>query len=123
MSSYVVEIFDQTETFLKIKVELLTFGQNIWTALEPGVWAFNSGLVNIIDKTNYKNNQIVYHKHLNICNNGEVSWAGVTLWDFQGSRHVNRSGSGIVAKGWTSLKKTDDVCLESPKIIRWKVVG
>lgn len=124
MSNYLIEINDKSETSLKIKVELPIVGQDKWTVLDKAGWVYNAGVAKIIDKTNYKTlkgEKPIVHKHLNLSNTEKVFWAGVILWDFQGSAKINQSGSGVIEQGW-SLKI--DYCQpRSSKIIRWRIIS
>jgi hypothetical protein len=123
MGKYLVEISDKSKNALKLMVELPIIGKDRWRALDKGVWSFNSGIANIIDKTNYKtlNNKIIPHKHLNLWNAEKLGWVGVTLWDFQGLADINQNGSGIVQNGW-SVNFEYDFSFKAT-IITWRIVG
>ena len=123
MCKYVVEISDKNRTSLKVVVELPIVGEDRWSVLDKGIWACNSGVAKIIDKTNYKiaKKEIVPHKHLNLCNAEKTNWAGVTLWDFQGLADVNQCGSGVMPEGW-SLKFEFNYPHKA-SVISWRVVG
>jgi len=100
MGKHVIEISDQSETSLQIVVNRPVIGQDQWSSLNKGVWAYNSGALAIVDKTNYNiflgdaEDGITLHKHLVLYNTPFASQAGAMLWDFLGWTSVNESGTG-----------------------------
>lgn len=128
MSKYVVEISDKNETSLQIVVTLPLVGQDKWSSLDKGVWAYNSGAATILDKTNYNvfkgefpRDSVTIHKHLVLSNTPEVSWTGVVLWDFKGWTDANESGNGRMRDGWSLSVGYGSSGGASN--LRWKVVG
>lgn len=107
MNKHIIEISDKNETSLQIVVNRPVVGQDKWSSLNKGVWAYNSGAINIIDKTDYNifkgdpGDGITLHKHLILCNTPHISRTGVVLWDYLGWTGVNDGGTGVMWDGWS----------------------
>jgi hypothetical protein len=127
MSKHIVEISDKNDTSVQIVVDRPVLGQDNWSSLQKGVWAYERGAMQLIDKTNYNifkgdpEDGITLHMHLILCNTPHVSWTGVMLWDFMGWTSVNTSGSGAMRDGWSLTMGYGNQNGFTP--LRWKIVG
>ena len=127
MSKHVVQISDKNEVSLQIVVNRPIVGQDNWTSLQKGIWAYESGATQLIDKTNYNifkgdpDDGITLHMHLVLSNTPHVSWTGVVLWDFMGWTSVNDNGTGGMKDGWSLTMGSGNSNGFTP--VRWKIVG
>ena len=128
MSKHIVEVSDKNEKSLQIVVNRPFVGQDNWSSLNKGIWAYESGAVTIVDKTDYNifkgefpRDSVNMHKHLILYNTPHISWTGVVIWDFLGWTGVNESGTGAIKDGWSLTVGYGNGNGFTP--IRWKIVG